>query len=56
MTETLRVSGGSFVVLLVGKDGGVKRRETAPVTPASLFKTHCVMPMRQQEMRQVKKG
>jgi len=52
MTKTLRVSGATFVALLVGKDGGVKRRETAPVAPASLFKTIDVMPMRQQEMRQ----
>lgn len=56
VAETLRVSGSSFTVLLVGKDGGVKRRETEPVAPASLFETIDVMPMRQQEMRRVKKG
>lgn len=52
LAETLRVSSGGFVVLLVGKDGGVKRRETEPVSPASLFKTIDVMPMRRKEMRQ----
>lgn len=51
VTETLRTSGTGFTVLLIGKDGGVKRRETAPVTPSSLFETIDVMPMRQQEMR-----
>ncbi|MBO0359260.1 DUF4174 domain-containing protein [Hymenobacter sp. BT186] len=51
VTETLRTSGTGFTVLLIGKDGGVKRRETEPVTPGSLFKTIDVMPMRQQEMR-----
>lgn len=51
VTETLRTSGSSFTVLLIGKDGGVKRRETEPVAPASLFKTIDVMPMRQQEMK-----
>ncbi|WP_022822463.1 DUF4174 domain-containing protein [Hymenobacter norwichensis] len=51
VTETLRTSGASFTVLLIGKDGGVKRRETEPVMPVSLFKTIDVMPMRQQEMK-----
>jgi hypothetical protein len=51
VTETLRTSRASFTVLLIGKDGGVKRRETEPTTPNSLFKTIDVMPMRQQEMR-----
>lgn len=51
LAENLRVSSVRFVVLLIGKDGGVKRRETAPVSPTSLFKTIDVMPMRQQEMR-----
>jgi hypothetical protein len=51
VTETLRTSGASFTVLLIGKDGGAKRRETEPVTPGSLFKTIDVMPMRRQEMK-----
>ena len=52
LTENLRVSLGGFAAVLVGKDGGVKRRETQPVSPASLFKTIDVMPMRREEMRQ----
>jgi hypothetical protein len=51
LTETLRVPATKFAVLLVGKDGGTKRRETEPVTPVSLFSTIDRMPMRQQEMR-----
>ncbi|OWP63867.1 hypothetical protein CDA63_06550 [Hymenobacter amundsenii] len=53
----LRQLGGSpdsFRVLLIGKDGGVKRRDTAPVTPAALFATIDGMPMRRQEMKRVK--
>jgi hypothetical protein len=40
-----------FVALLVGKDGGVKVRETAPISAAALFGLIDGMPMRQQEMR-----
>ncbi|WP_375435675.1 DUF4174 domain-containing protein [uncultured Hymenobacter sp.] len=54
LTETLRVAPANFTAVLIGKDGGAKRRETEPVTPASLFSTIDVMPMRQQEMRQAK--
>lgn len=55
LTENLHVSATGFTALLVGKDGGVKRRETEPVAPKSLFSTIDVMPMRQQEMRQTKR-
>ena len=54
LTETLRVSATGFTLLLLGKDGGPKRRETEPVTPSSLFATIDAMPMRQQEMRSSK--
>lgn len=54
LAENLRVSATKFTVVLIGKDGGAKRRETEPVTPASLFSTIDVMPMRQQEMRKSK--
>jgi hypothetical protein len=40
-----------FRLLLIGKDGGVKRTETQPLAPASLFGTVDKMPMRRQEMR-----
>ncbi|WP_182888403.1 DUF4174 domain-containing protein [Hymenobacter rubripertinctus] len=53
----LRQLGGSpdaFRVLLLGKDGGVKRRDTAPVAPAALFATIDGMFMRRQEMKRVR--
>jgi len=40
-----------FRLVLIGKDGGVKRTETQPLAPASLFGTVDKMPMRRQEMR-----
>lgn len=49
--QKLAGAGTSFTLLLIGKDGGVKRRETEPIIPKSLFATIDVMPMRQQEMR-----
>lgn len=52
--QRLAVSGATFVLLLIGKDGGVKRRETEPISARSLFSTIDVMPMRQQEMRRPK--
>ena len=51
LTETLHVSPTGFTVLLLGKDGGPKRRETEPVAPSSLFTTIDAMPMRQREMQ-----
>ncbi|RSK51479.1 DUF4174 domain-containing protein [Hymenobacter rigui] len=51
LRERLGVKTSGFVVLLLGKDGGVKRRETTPLLPAQLFSTIDAMPMRQQEMR-----
>ncbi|PJJ47789.1 DUF4174 domain-containing protein [Hymenobacter chitinivorans] len=51
LTETLHVSPTRFTMVLLGKDGGSKRRETEPVTPASLFTTIDAMPMRQREMQ-----
>ena len=49
--QTLGVAPGSFAIVLVGKDGGVKRKETSPIAPQALFKTIDTMPMRRQEMR-----
>lgn len=49
--EQLKVPANGFVVILIGKDGGVKRRETSPLPPAQLFSTIDAMPMRRQEMR-----
>ena len=42
---------GTFAVVLVGKDGGVKRRETEPVEMSAIFEQIDGMPMRQREMR-----
>lgn len=43
--------GNEFSVILVGKDGTAKRRETTPVKPTAIFQQIDAMPMRQQEMR-----
>jgi hypothetical protein len=40
-----------FAVVLIGKDGGVKRTNAQPLPPADLFHTVDKMPMRRQEMR-----
>ncbi len=47
----LGVKTDSFRVLLIGKDGGMKRRDTEPVAPTALFATIDGMPMRRQEMK-----
>ncbi len=40
-----------FTVVLIGKDGGVKRTSAQPLPPADLFNTVDKMPMRRQEMK-----
>lgn len=45
------IPSDSFRVVLVGKDGTEKRRNTEPVTARSVFDTIDAMPMRQREMR-----
>jgi tRNA G18 (ribose-2'-O)-methylase SpoU len=40
-----------FEVILIGKDGGVKKRKTALITTDELFGIIDSMPMRQSEMR-----
>lgn len=54
ITQKLGVKPTGFTLLLIGKDGGVKRRETAPISQASLFGTIDTMPMRRQEARRPK--
>ncbi|MGI4741852.1 MAG: DUF4174 domain-containing protein [Janthinobacterium lividum] len=44
-----------FAVVLIGKDGGVKRTEIQPLPPADLFDTVDKMPMRRQEARRQNK-
>lgn len=43
------VRAGDFRVLLIGKDGGVKREARAPVSLESLFGQIDAMPMRRKE-------
>ncbi|MCC5669889.1 DUF4174 domain-containing protein [Nostoc sp. CHAB 5784] len=45
----------NFRIILVGKDGGVKRQDTTPVQPTAIFKQIDAMPMRQQEMQERKR-
>ena len=54
-TQELKQSLTRFAVVLIGKDGGVKRTETQPLAPADLFGTVDKMPMRRQEAKGVKK-
>lgn len=51
LTQTLRVKSTGFTLVLIGKDGGVKRRETEPISAKSLFGTIDTMPMRRDEAR-----
>jgi hypothetical protein len=51
LTQKLGVKTTGFTLLLLGKDGGVKRRETKPISPKALFETIDVMPMRREEAR-----
>ncbi|HEX8322909.1 MAG TPA: DUF4174 domain-containing protein [Tepidisphaeraceae bacterium] len=44
-------SSDRFELVLIGKDGGVKQRETTPLASAELFATIDAMPMRKNEMR-----
>jgi hypothetical protein len=53
--KRLGVQKGSFQVLLIGKDGGVKLRSSEPVSMKDLFGLLDSMPMRQQEMENNKK-
>jgi hypothetical protein len=48
--KRLGVETGSFQVLLIGKDGGVKLRSSEPVSMKDLFDLIDSMPMRRQEM------
>jgi len=49
------VQAGTFQVLLIGKDGGVKLRSSGAVSMKDLFGLIDSMPMRQQEMDSKKK-
>lgn len=51
LRERFQVPPESFAVLLVGKDGTEKSRNTAPVGLEEIFNRIDQMPMRRQEMR-----
>jgi hypothetical protein len=51
LQQSLNITGNSFRLLLIGKDGGVKIRQTRPITLNQLFGTIDGMYMRQQEMK-----
>ena len=51
LRNRFRVDKENFRVILVGKDGGVKRQDTTPVPATAIFEQIDAMPMRQQEMR-----
>ena len=46
-----RVKEGKFIIILIGKDGGVKLRRQGPVEVSEIFNIIDAMPMRQEEMR-----
>ena len=46
-----QLPGDRFQMVLVGKDGRVKRRRDEPMTPEELWSIIDAMPMRQDEMR-----
>ncbi|MEL7492206.1 MAG: DUF4174 domain-containing protein [Pseudomonadota bacterium] len=51
MIEALEIdTAAPFTFLLIGKDGGVKLRETAPVPAQDIFDLIDAMPMRASEM------
>jgi hypothetical protein len=51
VTQKLGAKANGFTLILIGKDGGVKQRETQPIAPKLLFQTIDVMPMRRNEAR-----
>jgi hypothetical protein len=52
LRQQFGVQSDEFRVILIGKDGTVKRSETSPVAVSSVFTQIDAMPMRQQEMQQ----
>jgi len=52
LRERFDVSPGSFTVVLVSKDGGVKLNRTTRVRIKDVFDLIDAMPMRQGQMRQ----
>ena len=52
LRDSFGVDKENFRVILVGKDGGVKRSDATPVQATAIFEEIDAMPMRQQEMQE----
>ena len=52
LRESFSIRPGTFTVLLIGKDGGVKLRREGGVELDEIFSLIDTMPMRQREMRE----
>ena len=52
LRKRFSISPGTFTVLLIGKDGGVKLRRKGRVLLDEIFSLIDTMPMRQREMRE----
>lgn len=52
LQSELGVSSGAFAAVLIGKDGGVKLKQTRPITTKALFAIIDGMYMRKQEMKE----
>ncbi|MEH2271655.1 MAG: DUF4174 domain-containing protein [Nostoc sp.] len=52
LRERFGVDKENFRVILVGKDGGIKRSDTTPVQAKAIFEEIDAMPMRQQEIQE----
>lgn len=53
LRDRFNVGKDDFRVFLIGKDGGVKRRDTVPIQATTIFAEIDAMPMRQQEIREL---
>lgn len=51
LAEKYNVNSGAFTVILIGKDGGEKLRQSNPLKLEKLFSVIDAMPMRQREMK-----
>ncbi len=51
LRRTYRLPAANFSAILIGKDGGVKRRDGHPLSPATLADTIDSMPMRRAGQR-----
>ena len=56
LAQKIGLPPAGFVVVLIGKDGGVKAKSTHPMAPATLFATVDGMPMRRAEMQRTHAG